>query len=75
MKTLYKYTNSAMCGWDFVLVNDRGTDGTVTIGNTASTAVNYQNNDLTVEVKTKKQLKAIVERLDWLGKYSIVGRV
>jgi len=73
MKTLYKYTNKDMCGWEFVLVTDKGEDGRYVSGNTASTAINYRG-DITIEVKNKKQLKDLCERLDWLGKFTNEGR-
>lgn len=63
-----------MGGWEFVLLQDNGTDGTITTGNSASTSVNMSSYDLAVIVKTKKELKEIVQRLDWLGKYSNLGR-
>lgn len=73
MKTLYKWTNTGMSGWEFVLVDDKGNDGTIITGNTASTAINYTQADLTVVVANKKELKNILERLNWLGKYSNLG--
>lgn len=73
MRTLYKYTNSNMGGWEFVIVQDNGEDGYLITGNTASTAISTSH-DLCVVVETKKQLKEIVARLDWLGKYTNQGR-
>jgi len=74
MKTLFKYTNSNMGGWEFVILNDNGTDGHFTTGNSASTSQNMSGYDLCVIVKTKRELKDITQRLDWLGKYSNMGR-
>ena len=74
MRTLYTYTNNTMCGHEFVIVTDNGNDGWYVTGNTAATAENTSKHDLEVAVKSRKQLKEIAERLDWLGKYSNLGR-
>lgn len=74
MVTLFKYTNSTMSGWEFLRLNDSGTDGHFVTGNSASTSINMSSYDLCVVVKTKKELKEIAERLDWMGKYSNLGR-
>lgn len=74
MRTIYKYTNSNMSGWEFVIVSDDGTDGHYVSGNSASTVENMSRYDLCVVVKTKSQLKEIMERLDWLRKYQYLGR-
>lgn len=74
MTTLFKYTNSSMSGWQFIRLTDNGTDGYFTTGNTASTSQNTSSYDMSVEVKTKKELKAIVNHLDWLAKYSNLGK-
>ena len=74
MVTLFKYTSSNMGGWEFVRLNDSGTDGHFTTGNSASTSQNMSSYDLCVIVKTKRELKDIATRLDWLGKYSNMGR-
>jgi CRISPR/Cas system endoribonuclease Cas6 (RAMP superfamily) len=73
MKTLYRYTNNTMAGWEFVMVNDKGEDGSYLTGNTASTVVNTGTADLKVTVKTKRELKDIVQRLEWIGKYTNLG--
>lgn len=73
MTTLFKYTDKNMSGWEFLLLTDNGRDGFFVTGNTASTAVNYNKNDMAVIVKSKKQLKEIAELLDWLGCYTNKG--
>lgn len=64
-----------MCGWEFLLLTDNGDDGYFVTGNSAATAVSLSQYDLSVVVKTKKQLKEIATRLDWLGKYADKGRL
>lgn len=73
MKTLFKYTNANMSGWEFLLLEDKGEDGIYTLGNTASTSINYNQADIVVIVKSKKQLKEIADRLDWLGCFTNKG--
>lgn len=63
-----------MGGWEFVLLQDNGTDGYFITGNSASTSVNMSSYDMAVVVKTKRELADIIQRLDWLGKYTNQGR-
>ena len=74
MRTIYRYTNNMMAGWEFVILQDNGTDGYYVTGNSASTAENMSQYDLKVTVRTKKELKEMVERLEWMGKYTNHGR-
>jgi hypothetical protein len=63
-----------MSGWDFIILQDNGTDGYFVQGNSAATSENMSKYDMCVVVKTKKELKAIAERLDWISKYSDLTR-
>ena len=77
MITLFRYTNKNMSGWEFLKMYqyelDGGLGGTFYTGNSASTTENMSQYDLSVQVKTKKELRDIAERLLAMG-YTEGGR-
>lgn len=70
MTIFFRYTNRNMGGWVFLKVNTENKK--FVVGNTASTAESLAT-DLTVTVKTQRELNDIKDRLEMLN-YENLGR-